>query len=310
MGRRQVLCVVGPTAGGKTRMGVEVALALREAGHAPEIVSCDSMGVYRRLDIVADKPSEAERAGIPHHLFDVADPDEDFTAIRFRDEARAAIAAIAARGGVPMLVGGSGLYFRAVVDDLAFAPTSPQVRSRLEAEDPEVLLRRLRDADPATAERLDPANVRRVVRAAEVLELTGRPPSELRAAWERFEGPYDPVVAGLVWERAELLRRAEERVDREIAAGLVEEVREVRTFSRTAAQALGVKEMMPVIEGTETMERARAKLVSNTKGFVRRQISWFKRDPRVVWVDASQLGWEGARRAIVSMFVSALDGAR
>ena len=301
-----LLCLVGPTAAGKSRMAVEVALELEALGHEPEIVSCDSMGVYRQLDIVADKPSESERSGIPHHLFDVVDPSEEFTAPRYRELARKTIAEIAGRGGVPMLVGGSGLWFRSVVDDLEFAPTDPSVRERLEAVDPAELMERLRAADPVTADRLDPRNPRRIVRAAEVLELTGRPPSELRDSWERYEGPYDLVVAGLTWDRSVLLQRVEERVDREIAAGVLQEVRSVRSFSRSAGQALGVKEMIPVTEGLETMDLARTKLVRNTKNFVRRQISWFKRDPRVAWVSASDLGWEGARRAIVERFSAAL----
>lgn len=295
-------CLVGPTAAGKTRMAVEVALELQRLGHRPEIVSCDSMAVYRGLDIVADKPAPEERCGIVHHLFDIVDPHEDFTVLRYRDLARETIDEISARGGLPMLVGGSGLWFRAVVDDLTFAPTDPEVRASLERRDPAELLERLREIDPATAERLDPRNPRRIVRAAEIAELTGRPPSELRDSWERFEGPYEPLVAALTWERGVLLRRAAERVDREIEAGLLQEVRRVRSFSRTAGQALGVKEMIPVIEGVETMDLARAKLARNTKSFVRRQISWFRRDPRVVWVDASELGWDGARRAIVDLF--------
>jgi tRNA dimethylallyltransferase len=305
-----LLCLVGPTAGGKSRMGVEVAQALRGRGHAPEIVSCDSMGVYRQLDIVADKPTDEERGGIPHHLFDLIDPDESFTASKFKEIARATIADITERGGMPMLVGGSGLYFRSVVDELTFAPTSPEVRERLTAEDPAVLLERLRDADPATADRLDPRNPRRIVRAAEILEVTGRPPSVFRGSWERFEGPYELVVAGLTWDRSVLLERAAERVDREIAKGLLEEVAKVKTFSRSAAQALGVKEMIPVTEGLETLETARTLLVRNTKTFVRRQISWFKRDPRVVWVDASELGWEGARNRILELFLSGLGERR
>ena len=287
-------------------MGVEVALALRERGLEAEIVSCDSMGVYRGLDIVADTPSMDERRGITHHLFAIVDPDEEFNAIRYRELARAAIDDIAGRGAIPMLVGGTGLYFRAVVDELEFAPTSAEVRARLEAEDPESLFARLRERDPASAERLDPRNVRRVVRAVEVMELTGRPPSELRTSWEPGTGPYDVVVAGLTWDRATLLQRGAERVQRELDAGLIDEVARVgpRNFSRTARQALGVKEMIPVIEGEADIETARAVLVKNTKAFIRRQLSWFQADDRVVWVDASELGWERARERITDMFAA------
>ena len=304
----KLLCLVGPTAAGKTRMAVEVAWELRRRGHEPEIVSCDSMGVYRGLGVVADKPSDEERGGVVHHLFDVVEPSEEFTAVSFRDLARRAIDDIAARDAVPMLVGGSGLYFRAVVDDLEFAPTSPEVRARLEREDPQVLLDRVSRADPLSAARLDPRNPRRIVRAAEVLELTGRPPSELRTSWDKRGGPYELVVAGLTWSREELLRRVEERVQRQLDDGLVEEVRSAdrSNLSRTARQALGVKEMIPVIEGVEPIDSAKNLLVKNTKNFIRRQLSWFAADPRVSWVNASEVGFEGAREKITELFADAL----
>ncbi len=291
-------------------MGIEAALALGTRGHDVEIVSCDSMAVYRSLDIVADKPSAADRSGVVHHMIDVVDPWEPFTAVTYRDLARGVIDEILERGAFPLLVGGSGLYFRAVVDDLEFAPTSPEVRSRLEKEPPDDLMERLRAADPITAARLDPRNTRRIVRAVEVLELTGRPPSELRDAWDRSGDRYDLAVAGLTWARDELLKRAAERVHREVEAGLLEEVRGVRPemMSATAAQALGVKEMIPVLAGRQTMDEASQMLVRNTKRFVRRQISWFGADPRVVWFDASALGWDGARAEIVELFARKLSG--
>jgi tRNA dimethylallyltransferase len=289
-------------------MAIEVALALRERGLDAEVVSCDSMGVYRGLEIVADKPSMAQRQGIVHHLFDVADPREDFNATRYRELARSAIADIAARGKIPMLVGGTGLYFRAVVDPLEFAPTSADVRARLEREDPDELYARLREHDPASAERIDPRNVRRVVRAVEVMELTGRTATELRTSWERSGGPYDVVVAGLTWDRATLLRRGEERVQRELEAGLLNEVASVgpANFSRTARQALGVKEMIPVIEGDVGIDTAKAVLVKNTRNFIRRQLSWFRADARVEWVDASALGWEEARNRAIHILADGL----
>lgn len=304
-----LLCIVGPTAAGKTRMSVDVGRELRARGHGVEIVSCDSMAVYRRLDIVADKPSPEDRAEIPHHLIDVAEPTEDFTVVEYRTRARVVIDEIDERGGVPMLVGGSGLHFRAVVDELDFAPTSHEVRSRLEAEDPGQLYARLREADPETAKRLDPRNVRRVVRAVEVLELTGRAPSEQRRGWERAGQRYALTAVGLTWDRDELLRRATERVERELRAGLVDEVRAVLPggLSRTARQALGVKEIVPFLEGKLALEAATEKLVRNTKNFVRRQLSWFKPDPRVEWVNASERGWDGARLTILDCFAQALE---
>jgi tRNA dimethylallyltransferase len=297
----KLLALVGPTASGKTRMAVEVALALP----APvEIVSCDSMGVYRGLDIAADKPPHTERRGIPHHLFDVAGADDDVTAVHYRDLARHAIGEVHGRGALPMLVGGSGLWFRAVVDDLEFAPTRPDVRRRLEHHTDEQLYARLRDADPERAAAIDLRNRRRLVRAVEILELTGRPPSELRTTWEKRCGPYELVCCGITWDRETLFERATARVRREIDAGLVEEVRRVRAsgLSRTATQALGVKEILGYVEGRITLEEAEARLVRNTKRFIRRQLSWFGADPRVEWTNASETGWDGARAAIVARF--------
>lgn len=299
-----LLAVAGPTAAGKSRMAVEVA---RELGDV-EILSCDSMAVYRGLDVLAAKPTAAERRAVPHHLLDLADTDEDFSAVRFREVARRTIAEVHERGSVPLLVGGSGLWFRAVVDDLEFAPTDPDVRRRLEAGEPDELHERLADVDPEAADRIDPRNVRRVVRALEIHELTGRPPSELRRSWERFEGPYDLTVVALTWDRDELRRRVVERIHRQLADALLEEVEGARRrgVSRTSAQALGMKEMLEHLEGRCTLEEATELFIRNAKAFVRRQLSWFRRDPRIEWVDASALGWEGARERILDGFRGAL----
>lgn len=305
----KLLAIVGPTASGKTRMGIEVALALRDAGHDTEIVSCDSMAVYRGLDIAADKPTEEERGGVPHHLFDVAHPSEDFTAVQYRSLARAAITEIGERWAVALLVGGSGLWFRAIVDDLEFAPTSAGLRRQLEAMDPAALYERLKDADPERAAAIDPRNARRIVRAVEILELTGRPPSELRTNWDTRSGPYEATVCGLTWDRTTLFERARERVDREIAAGLVDEVKGALPggVSRTARQALGVKEILDYIEGRCTLDEARLTLVRNTKNFIRRQFSWFRADPRVEWINASELGWDAARDRVISRFLKSIE---
>jgi tRNA dimethylallyltransferase len=300
-----LLALLGPTAAGKTRMSIEVTEALRERGVDCEIVSCDSMAVYRGLDVVADKPSAEDRARVPHHVLDVVGPDESFTVLEYRELARAAIDDLTARGAVPMLVGGSGLYFRGVVDELSFAPASPDVRARLEREDPEALYARLREADPERAEALDPRNVRRVVRAVEILELTGRPPSEVRTDWDRPGDRYDVTALALTWSRDELFARAEQRALAQVERGLLDEVRGTLRFSPTSKQALGVKEMRSVIEGHATPDDALRELVRNTKAFVRRQLSWFRADRRIEWIDASELGWEGARKRIVERFVSA-----
>lgn len=306
--RGTLLALVGPTAAGKSRMAVEVAHELGAEGTNVEILSCDSMAVYRDLDIAADKPAEPDRGGVPHHLFDLADPDEEFTAVRFRDVARRAIAEVHGRGHVPLLVGGSGLWFRAVVDELEFAPTDPEVRRRIGSEDPRELHARLARIDPEAAGRIDPRNARRVVRAMEIHELTGRPPSELRRSWDRYESPYDLTVLGLTWSRDALRARAVERVHRRLEAGLLEEVERARTggLSRTARQALGAKELLEYLEGSLGFDAAVELLERNTRTFVRRQLSWFRRDPRIGWVDVSELGWAEARRWILGWYRSVL----
>jgi tRNA dimethylallyltransferase len=304
----KLLALVGPTASGKSRMSIEVARALADRGRALEIVSCDSMAVYRRLDVVADKPSKEERSAVPHHLIDIVEPNQEFTVVEYRERARAVIDEITERGSMPMLVGGSGLYFRGVVDELSFAPTSPDVRARLEREDPERLFARLAEADPVSAERLDPRNVRRVVRAVEVLELTGRPPSDLRGDWGRPDDRYELTAVGLTWERDELFARVAQRVSRQVERGLVDEVARAldKGLSKTSGQALGIKEIVPVIRGETSTEEAAAELVRNAKAFVRRQLSWFGSDERIAWVDVSAAGWDGAREQIVSLFDAAL----
>lgn len=304
----RLLAVLGPTAAGKTRMALDVAAALCDQGHDVEIVSCDSMAVYRGLDVLAAKPSVADRERVPHHLLDVVDASVEFTVVEYRELARSVIGDIVSRGAVAMLVGGSGLYFRAVVDELSFAPTSPALRARLERQDPDELYERLREADPAGVEHLDPRNARRVVRAVEVLELTGKRPSEVQREWRSRGDRYTLTAVGLTWERETLYDRVQQRVRRQLDAGLVEEVRSALAvgLSKTAAQALGVKEVVAHLEGRATVEDVEAVLVRNSKTFVRRQESWFRGDPRIEWVNVSELGWEGARVRTLERFLAAV----
>jgi tRNA dimethylallyltransferase len=276
--------VVGPTAAGKT----ELALAVAERVGA-EVVSADAMLVYRGMDIGTAKPTPQERARVPHHLVDLVEPEEEFSVARFQPLARAAIAEVLGRGRLPLLVGGSGLYFQAVVDDFVFPPTDLAVRSRLEAEAAEVglpeLYRRLAAADPPAAARIQPGNLRRTVRALEVIELTGRPFSSFRAAMDAPVSRYRLTVLGLD-PGAELLRaRVAERVAAMARAGLVEEVRRLagRPLSRTARQALGYKELLDAMERGEPAEQALDAVVRRTRAYTRRQLAWFRRDPRVRW---------------------------
>jgi tRNA dimethylallyltransferase len=247
------------------------------------------MLVYRGMDIGTAKPTPEERARVPHHLVDLVDPGEEFSVARFQPLARAAIAEVLGRGRPPLLVGGSGLYFHAVVDDFVFPPTDQAVRSRLEAEAARVglpeLYRRLAAADPPAAARIQPGNLRRTVRALEVMELTGRPFSSFRAAMDTPVSRYRLTVLGLD-PGPELLRaRVAERVAAMAEAGLVEEVRRLagRPLSRTARQALGYKELLDAMEQGTPVSEALEAVVRRTRAYARRQLAWFRRDRRVRW---------------------------
>ena len=283
--KTRVAAIVGPTAAGKTELAVEVAELL-----GAEIVSIDSMQAYRHMDAGTAKPSQDQRTRVPHHLIDVFEPSHEVSVAEFQALAREAIDDIATRGRLPLLVGGSGLYFRAVVDDLVFPPRSDEIRSSLEDEadelGPEVLHERLREADPAAAARMEPTNTRRIIRALEVIELTGRKFSD-NVSWETYESRYDLRVAGLRLPRTELYQRISDRAAAMLGAGLVREALDLGDdgLSRTAGQALGYRQVLDAPIGTpeQTIHEA---IVRATKRFARRQESWFKSDPRVRWFDA------------------------
>ena len=280
-----VLALVGPTGAGKTAVSMGVA-----PGLGAEVVSVDSMQVYRGMDVGTAKPSVEERRRVPHHLIDIADPGKPFSVAAFQSAARSAIDATLLRGRTPLLVGGSGLYYRAVVDELAFPPTDPAVRRAIEQGDPGDLAERLRAQDPAAAERIDPANVRRVVRALEVMELTSKRFSDFRSAWDRYESRYDLVAAGLRLPADALAGGIASRVDRMLEAGLVEEVRALleRGFrsSLTAARAIAYPEIVAYLDGDLSLDEARETIARNTRRYARRQMSWFRADPRIRWFDA------------------------
>lgn len=280
-----LLALVGPTASGKTAVALELAPELDA-----EIVSVDSMLLYRGMDIGTAKPTPAERARIPHHLVDVADPAESFSVQRYQALAREALGDIAARGRRALLVGGSGLYFRAIVDELEFPATDAQLRASLEAEAERdgqpALYARLAATDPAAASRIEPGNVRRTVRALEVAAVTGRPFSSFAAAWAAF--PVDRVrAAGILPEREVLDRRIEERVRAMIVEGFVEEVRALLARGDvgriTSGQAIGYAAVARHLAGETTIEDAIEATIRRTRAFARRQLAWFRRDPRIRW---------------------------
>ena len=279
-----VLALVGPTAAGKTALALQLAPALEA-----EIISADAMLVYRGMDIGTAKPTPEERTRVRHHLVDVVDPGEEFSVARFQPMARDAIVDVLARGRSPLLVGGSGLYFHAVVDEFVFPPTDRGVRHRLEEEAAAVglpvLYQRLMDQDPAAAARVQPANLRRIVRALEVMELTGRRFSSFRGAMDEPVSRYRLRVIGLDPGQGLLRARVAERVAAMAEAGLVDEVRRLagRPLSRTARQALGYKELLDALEAGTPPEAALGEVVARTRNYARRQLAWFRRDPRVRW---------------------------
>jgi tRNA dimethylallyltransferase len=285
-----LIAVVGATATGKSGLGIELAVAL-----GGEVVNADSMQLYRGMDIGTAKVTEAERAGVPHHLLDVWDVTRAANVAEYQILARAAIDDIAGRGRVPVLVGGSGLYVRAALDDLDFPGTDIAIRGRLEAElvreGPGPLYERLRAVDPVAAAAILPSNSRRIVRALEVIEMSGRP---FGATLPGYESGRPAIQIGLTVPRPELDQRIAERVGRMWRDGFEAEVRRLEgeglRAGRTASRALGYAQMLRVLAGEWSPEQAREETIRATRRFARRQESWFRRDPRVTWLGASQAG--------------------
>ena len=283
-----VVAVVGPTATGKTALAV--ALAQRLGG---EVVNADSMQLYRGMDIGTAKPDLAERGGVPHHLLDLWHVREPASVADYRDRARAEIDRLRASGVVPLLVGGSGLYVRAVLDELDFPGTDTVVRARLESELTAVgaagLHERLTALDPAAGATILPSNGRRIVRALEVIELTGGP---FRASLPEPRPHYPAVVVGLDRDAAELDSRVAVRVERMWAAGFVDEVERLAADGlrdgATASRALGYAQVLAQLDGELSLDEARERTVLTTRRFVRRQRSWFRRDPATTWLDAAR----------------------
>lgn len=279
-----VIAVVGPTAAGKSDLGVALAQALDG-----EVVNADSMQLYRGMDIGTAKLTEDERQGVPHHLLDIWDVTQAASVAEYQRLARAEIDRLLAAGRTPVLVGGSGLYVRAAIDALEFPGTDAQVRARLEAELDALgsgpLHARLAAVDPEAARVILPSNGRRIVRALEVVEITGRP---FTANLPGHDSVYDTVQIGVDVPRPELDERITARVDRMWEAGLVDEVAALERAGlregRTASRALGYQQVLTALAGECTDAQARAETVRATKRFARRQDSWFRRDGRVRWL--------------------------
>ena len=280
-----VIAIVGPTASGKTALAVQVAIAVNG-----EVVGTDSMQAYRGMDIGTATPSTIEQQGVPHHMIDVWHPAQAVTVVEFRDRARDAIDSILKFGKIPVVVGGSGLYVRAVLEELDFPTTDPEVRRRWEERLSQVGARELHAElaaiDPDAASHIEANNGRRIVRALEVIELTGEPfVARLPAPTDR----YRTVRFGLSIDREVLDSRIEARVDSMWAAGFVEEVRALAAVglssAPTAAAALGYRPVLDYLAGEISEEQARVRTIEDTRRFARRQQRWFARDDRIRWVD-------------------------
>jgi len=282
---KHLVVVIGPTASGKSALGVDIARGL-----GGEVVNGDAYQLYRGMDVGTAKPTEAERGGVPHHLFDVLDVTQPASVAAFQREARGMIADCHNRGVTPVLVGGSSLYVRAVLDPLDFPGTEPAVRARWQAELDRVgasaLHVTLAERDPAAAAEILPSNGRRIVRALEVIELTGRP---FAATMPPHESIYPHVtMLGLAVDREALDVRLAERVDRMWEAGFVDEVRRLREVGLetgdTAARAIGYQQVLAFLRGETSEDQARRDTITATRKFARRQDRLFRQDPRIHWL--------------------------
>jgi tRNA dimethylallyltransferase len=282
------LALVGTTASGKSHL----ALAIARKDRRVEIMSVDSMQVYRGMDIGTAKPSLSERAEVPHHLLDLADPWEDFTVARFQHAFCEALADIEARGNRALLVGGTGLYLRAAIDELTIPGEYPGVRAALEAEaDTTGLHRRLTGLDPVAAARIEPTNRRRLVRALEVTLGSGRPFSSFGPGLEAYPSTRFRLL-GIALPPHVVAGRIATRYHDQVARGFVGEVRGLaanpKGWSRTARQALGYRELHEHVHGRVGLDEALDAAIARTRRFARRQRAWFRRDPRIRWFEADQ----------------------
>ena len=290
--KQPVVCIVGPTAVGKSDVSLELAEAFRG-----EVISADSMQVYRHMDIGTAKLPVNERRGIAHHMIDVVSPLETFTVHNYAVMARVALNDIVARGHLPIVVGGTGLYIRALVDHFDFTQTErndalrEELSQQARSYGTSVLYERLLQLDPDAASRIHHNDERRLIRALEVVLTTGKP---MAMNYRIDESPYLPVIIGLTMERTRLYARIEQRVEHMIEAGLEQEVRTLFsmgcTSSHTSMQAIGYKEFAGVIHGELSLEQATAEIKQATRRYAKRQLSWFRADPRIRWYETPEDG--------------------
>ena len=286
----KILVVSGPTASGKTALAVELAQA-----HNGEVVSADSMQIYRRMDIGTAKPTRAEMRGVPHHMLDVADPEEDFSVARYVELAAACVDGILARGKLPIVAGGTGLYIDSLLSGRTFARFDPDSPLRRELEEElarrggAALLEELARVDPDTAARLHPNDGKRIVRALEVYRSTGSTLTEHNAMTRSLPPRYDALTLPLAFQRREdMWARIDRRVDRMMADGLAEEVRALLDSGVpdrcTAMQAIGYKEMAAALRGDGDTARAAEEIKLRSRQYAKRQLTWFRRNPDARWL--------------------------
>jgi len=307
-----IVAIVGPTGVGKSDLGIQVALTLAGQGVTAEVINADAMQLYAGMDIGTAKVPGVERQGVVHHLFDVWPVSKEASVADYQIQARQAITDCHTRGVIPLLVGGSGLYVSSVLYEFDFPGTDPDVRQalekRLQDEGVETLVAELRDKDPEAADAIDPRNSRRIVRALEVIQITGKPfGAGLHARSALWREPV--LVLGVQRERSVLSRALEKRVEKMWEAGLVDEVQGLMTgpepLGVTASQAIGYRQVMEYLDGSMTKSEAIAETVSLTKRYARRQMSWFRRDPQIVWRDGDQVSRDALVDDVVTWLASA-----
>lgn len=293
MGKKPLVVIVGPTAVGKTKLSIELAKVLNG-----EIVSADSMQIYRYMDIGTAKPTVEERQGIPHHMIDVIDPGQEFSVAEYQRLATQTIDDIHSRGKLPIVVGGTGLYIKSLLYPMNFTDASydPELRKELQLQaeimGKEYLHSKLQAVDPKTAARLHPNDVRRVIRALEVYHLTGKPMSEYDQGLEQMDYKYNVAIIGLTMDRAKLYQRINQRVDEMMKNGLLDEVKRMLEMGYTrdmiSMQGLGYKELMEYLEGRVSLEEAIEVLKRETRRYAKRQLTWFRAQKDMAWVNVDE----------------------
>jgi len=288
MSKNRVLFIVGPTASGKSDIALELAQKINA-----EIISCDSMQVYKKIDILTQKPSQNELNRITHHLIGIIEPWEEFNAAQFSNISKNIIEKIFQKGKVPLVVGGTGLYMKALLDGIFQFPDGADKNLRLQLQKEanekgsEYLYQKLKVVDSQAAEKIHPNDLRRMIRALEVYTVTGRPISLLQKETSGIAKDYETVIFGILRDRQDLYERIDRRVDIMFSEGAIEEVKKLSSvkISLTAQSAMGIREIKEFLAGKVSVQQAKHLLKINTRRFAKRQMTWFRKDKRIVWVE-------------------------